>query len=222
MAAIRLAKMALTSENPALFTEAMTWELAFEVSETLPDPIDIVFSWAADVGKSDKDIVLDELEVGPFALGINQVAVECDAPDFSLLDEAHVLDDTCITVSFRYHGQEFLHAGFQVRVSWRNPAHEVEIPDVVTAELLQREVFVKQHRSTRDIDWGLGKAVPPSQESSGSSSDEGDEDEEEEEDEEEGEQPGEASAAAVSGDGNDDDDVPLSQRRPPQPRRSQE
>lgn len=160
---IQLVSMALVSRNPAPFGDAFTWKVVVKVHDALPKPIDVVVTWVADVTDSTKDIVLDELEVGPFAVGTNSVELENDAPDFDDIDQDTVLGDTCMTVSMKYDGNEFLHVGWPVRVGWADPDHEINIPDVMLPELLIRDVVDKKHVRQPQIDWGLAAPVDDSE-----------------------------------------------------------
>lgn len=159
--AIRLVNLALKSRNPAPFEEGFVWDVTVDVTKALPDPIDIVFTWA-DIQDAKRDIELDELEVGPFPLGMNRFELEIDAPDFDQLDPANILESTCVTASFRYRKTEFLHVAWVVDAKWVNPAYQDNMPEVITADMLLREVLLKKTVVTRDgVDWGDGTAEPP-------------------------------------------------------------
>jgi hypothetical protein len=179
MAALRVVHMALSSSNPAPFTKGMNWLVTVEAQHQLSEAIEISFAWVADVTDASKDVVLDELEVGPFPIGTHTIELECDAPSLDDLDLDRVLDETCISVSFKFREQEFAHVGWPVRVRWADPKHEVDMPEEVVAELLLREVINKRHNNATELDWGTGLAAEAEV-----SDDQADDDNDEEDDDE--------------------------------------
>jgi histone chaperone ASF1 len=213
---LRLVGLQLASANPAPFGNAMEWQLTVEATDALPDPIDVVFSWVADVSDPSKDVELDELEVGPFPVGRHTVTLECDAPELDQLDLDHVLDETCMSVVLKYRDQQFVHVGWPVRVKWADPKHEEEMPDEVKTELLLREVIGKRHTSSSDIDWGLSHKTTgvsdDGDDDDGKKSADAGEDEDDEEEEEEDEDVPESAMKRER-----DDNAAMSQAKPPQP-----
>ena len=178
---LRVTGVTLISDNPAPFASSYRWRITVEAQDALPDPCDIIFSWA-DIEKPDKDVILDELEVGPFAVGKNVIEVDCDAPELEDLDPTKILDDMCIGVSFKYRGKDFTYAGFQVRPRWADPKHEIEMPEKFTADLLVRELISsKRYLKSMSIDWGISLPEGQQVESDGPAAGSADDDEEAEE-----------------------------------------
>lgn len=147
---VQFKSIALLSPKTDDFANPVQWRVTLEVFEPVPrEPVDVVFSWLGDAAKGkDGDIVLDELEIGPLEKGVNEMVLEHDAPAFDQLQLDSLLDDTGITASFRYKGEEFLHVGVQVHVQLKgkdgkpiaDDDDEADIPDEIEPALLLRVI----------------------------------------------------------------------------------
>ena len=144
--AITLRNFVLTGANPAPFKDDMVFNLTMDVTRDLPDPIDVVFTWVADLNDNTRDVVLEELEVGPFDQGANSFDLDVEAPRFRKLVEDKIIGSTCITVTFLYHNRRFLHVGFPVSVTWMNDEHEMSPPEVMVEGLVKRELLLGSKR----------------------------------------------------------------------------
>jgi hypothetical protein len=194
----------------------MKWRVTIEAERQLEDAIDICFTWVVDVQDSTKDVELEELEVGPFPIGSHTVELECDAPEADDLNFDTILHPTCIAVTFKYRGNEFLHVGVPVRVHWTDPKHEEEIPEEIALDLLSRELLNKTYKNAKDIDWGDAEAaqnVPLESSEDGDSSEEESTSADDEDGEAEAAQP--ASVTPGSKRGRDSAEVDAGSQQPP-------
>ncbi|CAD2212646.1 histone chaperone ASF1 [Angomonas deanei] len=144
---VGLSKVTVVEPNPAGFSEALTLKVVIEIFEKVPnDAIDVKFVWSP-IWDFSIDQVLDELEVGPFlTTGKHEFVLQSDPPDVSKIPDP--TGPTALLVSFTYHGEEFLHIGFNVVVTCTG-----EIPEVFTsAELLTRTIG-RYHSKFTSIRW---------------------------------------------------------------------
>ncbi len=144
------------------FDASMEFTIALDVAVALDHPVDIVVSWLGSTTTAAKDVILEELEVGPLAVGRTSFVVECDPPRLSKLPPAEILGNTALFVSFKYKGDEFLLVSFLVHVGFRTELLELNPPDVLTAGVLKRALLTRKTNVVRRvIDWGLADAAAP-------------------------------------------------------------
>lgn len=151
---VALCKLKLLSANPAPLRDPFQWKLILEVDGERPPAkaIDVAFLLIVDPAKAGSDVVLDEMEIGPLSLGLNEMTMDCDGPSWKKV-QPYVLDGTMgLMVAFSYSGTEFLTAGCPVRIYHRleeGPNAATELPEEFLPQDMRRSLQAHQMHVNR-------------------------------------------------------------------------
>lgn len=199
---VSLSRLRLVSPNPAPLCAPSQWQLVLSVegSAAPREAVDVRVSLIVDPGKA-PDVVLDELEVGPLALGLNALALDIDGPRWRDV-EAYAMERLLgLLVSLRYKGREFLSVGCPVRVFHRSEGETgagggaAALPETVEKDDMRRAVQTQKlyvNPVEIEFDEPLAAAAAAAEEEEEEEEEEEDEEEDDDEEEEEDEESGDA------------------------------
>ena len=81
-------------DNPTNFRNPFQFEITFECLQELDDDLEWKVIYVANPKDMAKDLVLDEILVGPVPVGINKFVLQADAPDPKALPKEELLGVT--------------------------------------------------------------------------------------------------------------------------------
>eukprot|EP00540_Astrosyne_radiata_P011606 CAMPEP_0116825762 /NCGR_PEP_ID=MMETSP0418-20121206/2154_1 /TAXON_ID=1158023 /ORGANISM="Astrosyne radiata, Strain 13vi08-1A" /LENGTH=208 /DNA_ID=CAMNT_0004454323 /DNA_START=1280 /DNA_END=1906 /DNA_ORIENTATION=+ len=113
-------------DNPTKFAEPFRFEVTFECLQELEDDLEWRVLYVGHAQDQTKDLVLDEILVGPVPVGINKFVLQADAPDPSQLEEP--LGVTVVLVTCSYRDREFVRVGYYVNNEYQYENHEQQRP----------------------------------------------------------------------------------------------
>eukprot|EP01062_Namystynia_karyoxenos_P063171 TRINITY_DN559_c0_g2_i2.p1 TRINITY_DN559_c0_g2~~TRINITY_DN559_c0_g2_i2.p1 ORF type:complete len:242 (+),score=80.24 TRINITY_DN559_c0_g2_i2:66-791(+) len=149
---ISLREIQLVSANPAPFQEEFQWRIRLDVHEEIPADIEFKVIWVCSAAESNTDQVLEDCEVGPLALGTNELLLPHDAPDWRAIPPEHLLSVGFLIISVRYQDREFLRIAHFVNVALSNKG--ANCPSSIEIEGLRRNVLTGRPQiNSRAIDW---------------------------------------------------------------------
>eukprot|EP01062_Namystynia_karyoxenos_P063169 TRINITY_DN559_c0_g1_i1.p1 TRINITY_DN559_c0_g1~~TRINITY_DN559_c0_g1_i1.p1 ORF type:complete len:241 (+),score=75.68 TRINITY_DN559_c0_g1_i1:90-812(+) len=154
---ISLREIQLVSANPAPFQEEFQWRIRLDVHEEIPADIEFKVIWVCSAAESNTDQVLEDCEVGPLALGTNELLLPHDAPDWRAIPPDQLLSVGFLIISARYQGKEFIRVAHFVNVAL--DASHGNCPSTIDVAGMQRNVLTARPQITaRSIDWDLPTA----------------------------------------------------------------
>uniref|UniRef100_A0A7S1UQG1 Anti-silencing function protein 1 n=1 Tax=Grammatophora oceanica TaxID=210454 RepID=A0A7S1UQG1_9STRA len=104
-------------DNPTTFNSMFQFEITFECLQELDDDLEWKVLYVANAQDTSKDIVLEEVLVGPVPVGINKFILQADAPDAPTQLSANAqewLGVTVVLVTCSYREREFVRVGYYV------------------------------------------------------------------------------------------------------------
>lgn len=154
VASVQLTELEMLSSNPAYFTDRVQWRMRLEALEELPDVVTISFHWVGSVKSSDYDQLLDEFDIGPLTIGINEVVLDHEPPQIGLIPADELFEVTGMFIVFSYRGQTFLRVGYYAKVAFWNDQHMLNPPEEMDLSLLGRNVLMQRPTVTTFlVDW---------------------------------------------------------------------
>jgi histone chaperone ASF1 len=195
-------------DNPTTFNNPFQFEITFECLQELDDDLEWKILYVGKAADSAKDLILDEILVGPVPVGVNKFVLQADAPTKDQLEE--LLGVTVVLVTCSYREREFVRVGYYVSNTLEGYESIDESPPPSSFDLnkVTRQILADKPRVTKfPIPWGdenekpasdnivafqpLESAPQPGPEPEEMEEEEEVEDEDEEEDDEEDEPDGE-------------------------------
>jgi histone chaperone ASF1 len=111
---------------------------------------------------SQYDQLLEEVLVGPVAIGINKFILQAPAPDYSRIKNEDLLGVTVTLVTCSYVNQEFVRVGYYVNNDYSEPFDPLTPPNPVDVNKLFRNILANEPRVTRfAIDWSGNSPQAP-------------------------------------------------------------
>lgn len=100
--------------NPALFTDALQFEIEYECLVNLQDDLEwsVVYVGSAETDKYDQ--TLESVAVGPVSAGNFRFVLEANPPDHSQIPADDIVGVTVLILSCKYRNQEFIRIGKQL------------------------------------------------------------------------------------------------------------
>jgi histone chaperone ASF1 len=149
---VMVREVELVSPNPDYFSHKFTFRMKLDVLADLPAPVDIRFVWVGSARSSQFDQLLDEMEVGPLAVGLNEFTVDVEPPKKELIPADELVAVTVLQISFSFQGAEFISVSYYVNVEYFDGARKTATRD---PNLLGRCVLItKPAVTTREVNWG--------------------------------------------------------------------
>eukprot|EP00998_Keelungia_sp_KM082_P009421 NODE_5598_length_688_cov_9.467023_g5575_i0.p1 GENE.NODE_5598_length_688_cov_9.467023_g5575_i0~~NODE_5598_length_688_cov_9.467023_g5575_i0.p1 ORF type:complete len:174 (+),score=33.24 NODE_5598_length_688_cov_9.467023_g5575_i0:57-578(+) len=159
MSAIQVKNISLL-QNPAAFTSKYEFEIRFECVEEIEGELNWALVYVGSSESSSHDQVLEDVEVGPVALGMNEFVLEADAPDVSQIPPESVVGITALLLTCSYKEQEFLRVGWYVNTDYKEQELRENPPQTPQVHKLVRDVLQNDPRvTTKTIQWS---GNPPS------------------------------------------------------------
>eukprot|EP00978_Attheya_sp_CCMP212_P018116 scaffold49216_cov48-Attheya_sp.AAC.1 len=113
MALVNLVNMAVL-DNPTSFLNPFQFEVTFECLQELDDDLEWKVLYVGSANDSTRDLVLDEILVGPIPVGVNKFVLQADAPDPAQISKEDLLGVTVVLVTCSYKEREFVRVGYYV------------------------------------------------------------------------------------------------------------
>lgn len=159
----------MVKRNPARFVDPLLFEIEFESGQDLSSDLEFSVVYVGSPEDKERDLVLEEVEVGPISKGVMKFELECPAPDISRIPPYELLDVTAVLVSCKYRKQEFARVGYYVNNSYDEAHSEWNLtpPDVPQVQFMVRNILSDKPRHTLfKINWsdspGTTVAAPSS------------------------------------------------------------
>eukprot|EP01012_Entosiphon_sulcatum_P007153 TRINITY_DN1356_c0_g1_i1.p1 TRINITY_DN1356_c0_g1~~TRINITY_DN1356_c0_g1_i1.p1 ORF type:complete len:162 (-),score=24.80 TRINITY_DN1356_c0_g1_i1:59-523(-) len=153
MASVQVNNVVL-DRNPAPYTAEFNFQIRFECLEQLPEDLNWKLVYVGSSESEKFDQVLEDVLVGPVAVGPNEFVLTAQAPDYSKIPPESVLGVTVILLICTYKDQEFIRVGYYVNNDYATDEDRENPPAQVAIERVMRNVLVDQPRvTTHSIDW---------------------------------------------------------------------
>ena len=154
IASVQLTELEMQSANPAFFTDRVQWRMRVEALEELPEPVTVAFYWVGSVKSCDHDQLLEEFDIGPLTVGINEVVLEHDAPQIGLIPADELFELTGLYIILSYRGQAFLRVGYWAKVAFWDNDHMINPPAQLELGMIGRNVLMERPIvTTYPVDW---------------------------------------------------------------------
>lgn len=101
------------------------------------------------VTRSEHDIVLDSLLVGPIPVGVNKFTFAADPPNIDNIPTSEILGVTVVLLSCAYDNREFVRVGYYVNNEYDTPELNENPPSRVQVERIVRNMLAEKPRVTR-------------------------------------------------------------------------
>jgi histone chaperone ASF1 len=128
--------------------------IAPEAIEELREDLDWKLVYVGSSESEKYDQILEDVLVGPIAVGPNEFVLTASPPDFSKIPPEHLLGVTVILLICTYKEQEFIRVGYYVNNDYESEQDRENPPEKIQIEKVMRNVLVEQPRvTTHSIDW---------------------------------------------------------------------
>jgi histone chaperone ASF1 len=154
IASIQLTELEMLSNNPAYFTDEMQWRMRLELLEEMTDVVTVSFYWVGSVASADYDQLLDEFDIGPLSVGVNELVLEHGPPAINRIPADELFEVTGLYIVFAYRGQTFLRVGYYAKIAFWDDRHMLNPPAQLDLSLLGRNVLMQRPMvTTYPVDW---------------------------------------------------------------------
>ena len=159
--------------NPGTFTSPFQFEVTFECIQELQDDLEWKVVYVGNAEDNSGDQVLEEVMVGPVAMGINRFVLQADPPNPAMISNSDLIGVTVILISCAYMDHKFVQIGYYVNNEYAEPFDPEAYPNPVDVNKLIRNTIAGEPRVTQfAIDW-TGGSCPLVAEPAGSNEGEG-------------------------------------------------
>ena len=151
-------------DNPTTFTNPFQFEITFECLQELDDDLEWKILYVNKAADLTKDLILDEILVGPVPVGINKFVLQADAPKQEQLEE--LLGVTVVLVTCSYREREFVRVGYYVSntLEGYDPVEDGPPPSPLNLTKVTRQILADKPRVTKfPIPWGDENEKPASE-----------------------------------------------------------
>jgi histone chaperone ASF1 len=154
IASIQLTELEMLSNNPAYFTDEMQWRMRLELLEEMTDVVTVSFYWVGSVASADYDQLLDEFDIGPLSVGVNELVLEHGPPAINGIPADELFEVTGLYIVFSYRDQTFLRVGYYAKIAFWDDRHMLNPPAQLDLSLLGRNVLMQRPMvTTYPVDW---------------------------------------------------------------------
>jgi histone chaperone ASF1 len=150
-------------DNPTTFTSPFQFEVTFECLQELDDDLEWKILYVNKAADLTKDLILDEILVGPVPVGVNKFVLQADAPQQDQLEE--LLGVTVVLVTCSYREREFVRVGYYVSntLEGYDPVNDGAPPSPLDLDKVTRQILADKPRVTKfPIPWGDENEKPAS------------------------------------------------------------
>lgn len=112
--------------------------------------------------RSEHDLLLTSVDVGPIPLGVSQFTLKAPAPEPESIPSSEILGVTVILLTALYDGREFVRVGYYVNNEYTEEELAANPPARPVIEKVRRNVLAAKPRVTRfAIKWDSEESAPP-------------------------------------------------------------
>lgn len=121
--------------------------------------------YVGDAENPTQDQVLEEVMVGPVAVGINRFVLQASSPNPLIIRNEDLIGVTVVLITCSYLDNRFVQIGYYVNNEYAEPFEPENYPKPVDINKLFRNLLADQPRVTRyPIDWSGNGGLPTSSE----------------------------------------------------------
>ena len=110
---------------------------------------------------SSGDQVLEEVMVGPVAIGINRFVLQAEAPKANLIANNDLIGVTVVLITCSYMDNKFVQIGYYVNNEYSEPFEPEHFPNPVDLSKITRNILSGEPRVTRYAIHWTGDGLPP-------------------------------------------------------------